>query len=221
MIQKETIQNFRLSKEHLIAQSKKIIPNFVLSEHIDKMYTIVAEYVNQEPAFEQRELKTTKGNTRFSLKKGLFFISQSGAGKSFLFEDLLKLLFNNFPKLRYRQMDIYTLQTLYTKNGLNAITTYNDKIHAIGDARTIYNIFIDDFGRESRTINFYTSKLVFMDHFIDLRSRLQKKHGVITHGSSNLNIAELKEFYSAPTYSRMLQLFNFIIIDSQIDFRTL
>jgi len=223
----ETTKRFKISKNVLIESTKKIVDNFQLSEHTSFLYDIVTEYINEDPAFETRFLRTTnKGNIHFSLKKGLFFISAPGAGKSFIFEDLLKtILLTDDDKLftikltqpnplvgarlllQYDVITVYKLQSLYSANGLNAMAN-----------KAKCNLYVDDIGREMKTLKHYGNDLPFMDIFIDDRVR-QMKWGFVTHASSNLNLAELKESYSSATFSRMFQLFNFIVLDNKIDYR--
>jgi hypothetical protein len=178
----------------------------------------VTLYLNNDPEFEKHTLKTTSREYSFSLKKGLFLISAPGAGKSFLFEDLLPMFAKYFPAQKYRPISVYKLQDLYQKHGANAIDEFNSSVYSSLSEKNEYNLYIDDFGRELKSIKFFGNEMYFMDMFIDARARLFKR-GFKTHGSSNLNLAELKAYYSDATFSRMFALFNFIVINNKIDYR--
>jgi hypothetical protein len=213
-----TTSKFRISDEHLVKQSQQLIMDFQYTEQTQMLYKLVALYLNADPDFEKHTLKTKKKEYPFSLNKGLFLISAPGAGKSFLFEDLLPCFFSYFPELKYRQISTYMLQDLYLKHGANAINEYNHSVYAPANQKTDYNLYIDDFGREVKSLKFFGNDLYFMDMLIDARIRLNKR-GFRTHGSSNLNLAELKAYYSDATFSRFFKLFNFIVMTDTIDFR--
>lgn len=213
-----TTSKFRISDKHLVKQSQSLIPDFQLTEQTQKLYKLVALYLNADTEFEKHTLKTKKKEYPFSLNKGLFLISAPGAGKSFLFEDLLPGFFNYFPELKYRQISTYKLQDLYLKHGANAIHEYNHSVYTPTNQKSEYNLYVDDFGREIKSLKFFGNDLYFMDMFIDARVRLHKR-GFKTHGSSNLNLAELKAYYSDATFSRFFKLFNFILMTDTIDYR--
>jgi len=201
-----------ITVEHLIEYSKKILGNeFTLAEHTKKLYQLITEYLNNDPAFENRTLKTSKGEIKFSLKKGLFLISRPGTGKSFIFEELLPLFKAVSKKTDYLKMSAYKIDELYTKHAYLAMQELRKTHH-------FDNLYIDDIGRETDKLMIYGTTVNSVDHLIDSRTR-SFKHGDITHGTSNLSLLELKNRYSAPTFSRMFKLFNFIIFDAKQDFR--
>jgi hypothetical protein len=214
----ETTQKYRVSKQNLVDFSKSLLPNFQLSEHTDYLYSLVTLYLNNDPDFEKYSLKRDTKSYPFSLKKGLFLISAPGAGKSFLFEDLLPMFAKYFPAQKYRPISVYKLQDLYQKHGAFAIDEFNNSVYSSTAEKNEYNLYIDDIGRELRSIKFFGNEMFFMDMFIDARIRLSKR-GFKTHGSSNLNMRDLKTYYSDATFSRMFALFNFIVIDNKIDYR--
>jgi hypothetical protein len=209
---------YKISKKVLIDLSRELLPGFQLSEHTDYLYQLVTLYLNQDNGFEKYSLKTSSREYSFSLKKGLFMVSAPGAGKSFLFEDLLPLVFKQFPDHKYRNISVYRLQDLYQKHGAFAIDEFNNSVYSKPGEKHEYNLYIDDFGRELKSIKFYGNDMYFMDMFIDARSRLFKR-GYKSHGSSNLNLSELRAYYSDATFSRMFALFNFIVINNKIDYR--
>jgi hypothetical protein len=215
---KMTTSRFRISEEHLVNYSRKLIQDFHYTKQTRELYQLVTMYLNSDHEFEKHSLVTSKKEYPFKLDKGLFLISAPGAGKSFLFEDLLPNLFGHFPGFKYRQISTYMLQDLYLKHGANAINEYNHSVYAPANQKTDYNLYIDDFGREVKSLKFFGNDLYFMDMLIDARIRLNKR-GFRTHGSSNLNLAELKAYYSDATFSRFFKLFNFIVMTDTIDFR--
>ena len=215
----QIIQKFRksdITEIFLLKKTEEILgfkPEY--PKHTEELYKLLSEYIRRDVVFEKRTLKTAKGEIAFSLNKGLFLISSPGSGKSFIFEDLLKTLFPNTTAY----VTTYELQNYYTRFGYEALTEwfhsvlrYQDKAH--------YNLYIDDFGRESKSCKHWGNDIPFMDHVIDQRIRSMRKFGTLTHGSSNLNISSLKEYYSKPTFSRLTALFNFVIINAEgLDFR--
>jgi len=213
-----TINKFRISDKHLVKQSQQLIKDFQYIEQTQKLYRLVSLYLNADPDFEKHTLKTKKKEYSFNLDKGLFLISAPGAGKSFLFEDLLPVLFKYYPTFKYRQISTYKLQDLYLRHGANAINEYNHSVYTPTNQKSDYNLYVDDFGREVKSLKFFGNDLYFMDMFIDARVRLHKR-GFKTHGSSNLNLAELKAYYSDATFSRFFKLFNFIVMTDTTDYR--
>ena len=177
-----TINKFKISEEHLVKQSKHLINDFQYTNQTQKLYKLVALYLNADQEFEKHTLKTKKKEYPFNLDKGLFLISAPGAGKSFLFEDILPGLFKYIPALKYRQISTYKLQDLYLKHGANAINEYNNSVYTPSNQKSEYNLYVDDFGREIKSLKFFGNDLYFMDMFIHARVRLHKR-GFKTHGS--------------------------------------
>ena len=215
---KGTTNRFRISEEQLVKYSQGLVPDFRFTKQTKKLYNLVSLYLNDDPEFEKLCLKTSKREYPYNLNKGLFLISAPGAGKSFLFEDLLPNFFQHFSGFKYRQITTYKLQDLYMKHGANAIDEYNNSVYSPASQKNEYNLYVDDFGREVKALKFFGNDLYFMDMFIDARVRLNKR-GFRTHGSSNLNLAELKAYYSDATFSRFFKLFNFILMTDTVDYR--
>jgi hypothetical protein len=212
---RKTYKNI-LSPEHLKKTAQSIIGDkFRYNTHTEKLYRLLCEYVNQDKKFEQRTFKTDTGQINFSLKKGLFLISRPGTGKSFVFEELLKAYFRYFQHIKYRRLTVYKLEQLYSEHGLSGWEHVNDGIYT---KEKIFNLYIDDIGVETDKLMHYGNIIPFMDRFIDMRYRNLKQHGVITHASSNLSYNQLANRYTKRTFSRMNELFNFIIFDAP-DFR--
>jgi len=207
---------------HLVTISQKLIDNFHFSEHVQKLYTILVEYINQSSEFEKRKLKISgRKDIPFSLKKGICLISPPGTGKSFIFMELLKYFFKYFPDFKYRTITIYRLEQLFGEYGISGWEHINDGIYVSGNNKSVFNLYLDDLGTETDRLLYYGSEIDFMSRIIDIRVRQQRQYGVVTHASSNLNLKQMREQYNDRTLSRMFELFNFIIFNSDVDFRML
>ncbi len=225
----EKSQTYKLSVQYLINVSKHLIkqydlPPFQLEPHTEFLYTLICEYYNNDKAFESRFLETKKGKKYYSLRKGLFLMSRPGTGKTFIFEMLLPMIFKNSPEHSYRKTTAENVKDLYAQEGRNALKVFNEQVYnKFGQAPGIYHLYIDDFGREGdQTVPHFRDKdIKFMDKWIETRYRSFISHNRKTHGSSNLDITGLKDHYTAPTWSRMRQLFNFIPVVTDIDYRDL
>ncbi|GEM_PF-6662788 len=117
------LPKYKISDNTLLQIATKIVPGFNYDAKTKELYTIVAEYINQDSAFEKRFLPTNKGNINFSLKKGLFIISNPGSGKSFLFEDILKQF------LKYRQITAYEIQERYLDSGVLSMKIWEESVY--------------------------------------------------------------------------------------------
>ena len=207
-------QKYKISDEILLKRASSQIPDFKETEHVKELYKLLSEYINQDENFEKRVLKTQKGDIKFSLGKGIFIVSSPGAGKSFLFEDLI------CEFIKYRKLTAYQIQSLYLEHGFDAVKKYNESIYTRStESKTVYDLYIDDLGREMQSIKFFGTDINFMDVFFDSRYRLYKKAGAITHASTNKQLGELKSYYSPQTFSRMFEMFNFVVLTNTVDFR--
>jgi len=207
-------QKSKISDIDLKNKAQNLIPGFIYTPQIQDLYTILTEYINEDERFENRSLTTQKGNIPFSLGKGLFIISNPGSGKTFIFEELLNSFFT------YRKMTAYQIEDLYSEHGSGALRIHNESIYTrVNESKSVYDLYIDDFGREAKVLKHYGTEIKFMDRFVDERYRLLKRNGAITHGSSNFELKELKLQYSPQTFSRMFELFNFIVLTDTKDFR--
>jgi len=207
-------QKSKISDIDLKNKAQSLILGFNYTSEIQELYRIFAEYINEDASFEKRALITQKGSFPYSLGKGLFIISNPGAGKTFIFEELLSCYFT------YRKMTAYQIEDLYSEYGSGALRIHNESIYTrINESKSVYDLYIDDFGREAKVLKHYGTEIKFMDRFIDERYRLLKRNGAITHGSSNFELKDLKTQYSPQTFSRMFELFNFIVLTDTKDFR--
>jgi len=218
--QKEKANKPIITIDHLIIMSQQLIDNFQLTAHTQNIYRILTEYINKNPDFERRTLKIKgRNDIPFSLKKGICLISPPGTGKSFIFMELLKKYFLYFPDLRYRTITTYKLEQLFGEYGISGWEHINDGVYVGADERTNFNLYIDDIGTETQRLLHYGSEIDFLNRVIDIRVWQQRKYGVVTHTSTNLTLPQLKERYNGRTFSRMFELFNFIVFDADVDFR--
>lgn len=158
-----------------------------------------------EPVIKQLYLYVT-GNSSFTgdLTKGLLMQGKYGCGKTVLLEaysmlhnHIVKKLNLNYPTLRF--IKSVQLQEQIKEQSMEMFVKRP--------------LIIDEFGRESKTIQDYGNIIRPISELLSLRSDL----GTITHGTSNftLNTLSSEEFYGRMIGDRLKMMFNFITLPGE------
>ena len=141
------------------------------------------------------------------MNKGLLITGPTGTGKSLSMAimrnyrkiDDVKFIHNgNILPLDYDVINGYMINHSFMNNGFDALQDYINRVI----------IYIDDFGLETREVQYYGSKVDAVEYILTERHRLNK----MTFASSNLPKTELQKIYGDRLYSRFKEMFNFITL---------
>jgi len=164
---------------------------------------------NEERVYRQF-IMWIHGDKRFDgdLRKGIAVIGPTGTGKSVLFKimevyrsiDDVSYSFNGMKKQLSWGSPLIpdTLNLAYSANSEKGLYPY--KIQDV--------LYFDDAGTEESSAKFMGNELKPTHHVLFHRHRLNK----LTMMSSNLKKTRLKEVYGARIYSRMNEMFNFLML---------
>ncbi|WP_372750832.1 hypothetical protein [Labilibaculum sp.] len=160
---------------------------------------------NNEPAIQQLHYYSTN-NTAFAgnLNKGILLQGKYGCGKTILLETysmlhnhIIRKYCLNYPLLLF--IKSIELQEQIRKKSASHFTRRP--------------IIIDEFGRESKTVQDYGNIIRPISELLSLRSDF----GTLTHGTSNftLNTLSTDEFYGSMIGDRLRMMFNFITLHGE------
>jgi DNA replication protein DnaC len=152
---------------------------------------------NNEPMIEQLYCYITN-DSAFSgdLDKGIMLQGKYGCGKTILLETY-SLLHNHISRSFFLNQPL--LQEQIVKQSASVFARRP--------------LIIDEFGRESKTVQDYGNVSRPISELLSLRSDV----GVVTHGTTNFTLATLSsdEFYGGMIGDRLKVMFNFITLNGE------
>lgn len=160
---------------------------------------------NNEPMIEQLYCYITN-NSAFSgdLNKGIMLQGKYGCGKTILLE-AYSLLHNHIVmKFAWKHPLLLFIKSVELQEQV---------IKQSASAFARRPLIIDEFGRESKTVQDYGNVSRPISELLSLRSDV----GVVTHGTTNFTFATLSsdEFYGGMIGDRLKVMFNFITLNGE------
>ena len=160
---------------------------------------------NNEPMIEQLYCYITN-DSAFSgdLDKGIMLQGKYGCGKTILLETY-SLLHNHVVRRFHLNQPLFTF--------IKSVELQEQIIKQSASAFARRPLIIDEFGRESKTVQDYGNVSRPISELLSLRSDV----GVITHGTTNFTFATLSsdEFYAGMIGDRLKMMFNFITLNGE------
>ena len=160
---------------------------------------------NNEPMIEQLYYYITNNST-FSgdLDKGIMLQGKYGCGKTILLETYSSL--HNHAVRRF-----HLNQPLFTF--IKSMELQEQIVKQSASVFARRPLVIDEFGRESKTVQDYGNVSRPISELLSLRSDI----GVVTHGTTNFTFATLSsnEFYGGMIGDRLKVMFNFITLNGE------
>lgn len=160
---------------------------------------------NNEPMIEQLYCYITN-DSAFSgdLNKGIMLQGKYGCGKTILLETYL-LLHNHVVRRFSLNQPLFTF--------IKSVELQEQIVKQSASAFARRPLIIDEFGRESKTVQNYGNVGRPISELLSLRSDI----GTLTHGTSNFSLSTLssEEFYGGMIGDRLKMMFNFITLQGE------
>ena len=183
--------------------------DFVIDQHNERVIKLLLAYFHGYPAFE-----TAFPELKYKLHKGILLAGPIGTGKSTLMEIFRNYCKHFLPHHRYLLVDVRRVTNRFIKEGSIDNYTYDLVRPRMAYERTpTRNYCFDDLGTEPESVRYYGTEADPIKDLIMDRYVLYKRHGVITHATTNLDMKNLTERYGERAVSRMREMFNFIVLD--------
>lgn len=166
--------------------------SFVIDENNEAVIRQLHYYATNNSSFEG------------DLTKGILLQGKYGCGKTILLETY-SMLHNHIVK----KFSLNHPLLLFIK-----AVELQEQIRKQSISRFVHRpMIIDEFGRESKTIQDYGNVIRPISELLSLRSDL----GTLTHGTSNfiLNTLSTDEFYGGMIGDRLKMMFNFITLQGE------
>ncbi|WP_297088260.1 hypothetical protein [uncultured Draconibacterium sp.] len=166
--------------------------NFVIDENNEPVIKQLFYYVTHNPTFSGE------------LSKGILLQGKYGCGKTILLET-------------YSMLHNHVVKKFFLNHSLLLFIKSVELQEQIRKQSVKYFVkrpmIIDEFGRESKTIQDYGNVIRPISELLSLRSDV----GTLTHGTSNftLNTLSSEEFYGRMIGDRLRMMFNFITLPGE------
>jgi DNA replication protein DnaC len=176
--------------------AQKQIHDFELNDFNKPIMRLLTQYVCDDNSFEYNG---------FSLKKGIMLVGNIGCGKT----TLMKLYSTN-QKQSYIVKSARLIANEFSKDGISSLEYYYENIKFAPDSfgRNDYSLCLDDIGTDDIKKHYGESVNPIQDILLTRYDR-----NIITHGTTNLNAAQLRDMYGDRCFDRMREMFNFITFD--------
>ena len=183
--------------------------SFVIDKYNEQVIMLLLAYFHGLPIFE-----TAFPERNYSLHKGIMLVGKIGTGKSTLMDVFARYCKLFLPHHKYIFIDVRRVANHFMTEGNLDKYTYNlIKPRLSYERKPTTNYCFDDLGTEAENVKFYGTEIDPIRELLMDRYNLFKSHGIITHATTNLDFAHLKERYGERLASRMREMFNFIILE--------
>ncbi len=176
--------------------------NFLLQQNQNK-YFIIDEY--NESVIKQLYLYSTRSDS-FSgdLQKGIMLQGKFGCGKTVVMGTYWTIHNHVIQKLGLQIPNITFVKAIQLQNAIIKKTDSN---------YTLRPLIIDEFGRESKTVQDFGNILRPISELLSIRS----DNNSITHGTTNFTYETLasEDFYGRMIGDRLKMMFNFITMPGE------
>jgi len=160
---------------------------------------------NNEPIIKQLYLYLTNDSTfGGDLEKGIMLQGKYGCGKTVLFETY-SMLYNHIIRKFSLRRPLLTF--------IKSVELQEQIIQQSAKTWAHRQVIIDEFGRESKTVQDYGNVMRPVSELLSLRSDA----GTTTHGTTNFTLETLssEDFYGAMIGDRLRMMFNFITMKGE------
>lgn len=173
---------------------KEMYPAFILDEYNQKIFEKLCIYFSD-----------------LSSKKGILLAGPIGCGKTSLMN-----VFSLNQKSSYQVISCRKVGSDYSQKGIEGIEQNISNIESgtnIFGQKIIGKCF-DDLGAENPNIKRFGNELNVMEEiFLSRYDKLNSSNYAVTHCTTNLTLAEIKEMYGDRVYSRLKEMFIMIAFD--------
>jgi len=207
-----TPKAYNLKEEKMIVKAiadsnvKKDI--FVFDNYNSAVFTSLIRYFNGDPDFEKGGL---------SLHKGLLIAGNIGSGKSIMMKIFKEYCFRRKLDHQFRIVFSDTIPDKFARHGYDGINLYTENSHM--NNYGVYtlnpiNLCIDDLGVEKETVKHFGSEETVIEKVLVSRYNLFQE-GYLSHATTNLDAKMIRNKYGDRIYSRMKEMFNFIVLKGE------
>lgn len=196
----------RQTEDFMLYRAANLFKGFQLDEHNRALFRMLCLYFSEDPQFTSIASNAEVKNP--SLQKGILVAGNCGVGKTWLMR-----LFSKNQRQVFQVHSAKTIANSYVDAG--AENTFIEPVkNAINDAQNFFHpcagLCIDDLGTEDVKVHFGNKKNVLGD-LIELRYS-KGYTGALLHGTTNLTVDQLNQFYGTRVVSRMREIFNFVVL---------
>ena len=188
-----------------IADSNVKKDKFEFDKNNSAVFTNLIRYFNRDHDFEEDGM---------SLHKGLLIAGSIGSGKSIMMKIFKEFCFRRKLDHQFRIVFSDTIPDKFARHGYDGINLYTENSHlnnyGVFTSNPI-NLCIDDLGVEKETVKYFGSEETVIEKILVSRYNLFQE-GYLTHVTTNLDVKMLRNKYGDRIYSRMKEMFNFIVL---------
>ena len=190
--------------------AENILPTckFVIDDYNYDVISSLIQYFNGDSEFEKDGLNG---------RKGILLAGNIGSGKSILIKIFKRYCFYMKFKHQFRIEFSDNITDKFARDGYNGINLFMG--NSFQNGNNVINskpicLCIDDLGVEKEIVKHYGTEEAVIEKILTSRYELFQK-GIITHATTNLGATMLREKYGTRIYSRIKEMFNYIILPGE------
>jgi len=149
---------------------------------------------------------------KYDLRKGIWIMGNFGSGKTLIMQAFSKMK-KQFPKANYHIKGCIEMNNQFSQFGYEGLSRFSKCFHNTKQEA----ICFDDLGEEEPTIQHYGNAICVMAFLLSERYRRWLSLGILTHVTTNKSFQELEEVYGARIASRVVEMFNIILLGGAQD----
>lgn len=196
-------------KNEIIKIAHNIEQDFTLTDKNKKILNLLFLYFIGSKDFP--ELMYTLTGTRGSLNKGNMLVGGVGVGKTLFFK-----IFKDFTKSTigvnsYQSIEAIDIINEVTVSGASSFDKFTH--NKTNGTPTPITFYIDDIASKNENVKHFGTDYNVIEHLLYLRYNVFSRYGILTHTSTNIYPAQMKNVYDIRTIDRFKEMFNIIELD--------
>lgn len=155
----------------------------------------------------KNDTMTNFAKSEWDFNKGICLIGGVGTGKTLLMKIFKKYTMDILAKNSFVPYSAQEIVHNVESDGLSYLKQF-------GTASEIPSVcYFDDVASANEIVNHFGTKTNVIESLLSMRYDVFSRYGKLTHITTNASLSQLQKLYGDRVYDRMIEMFNFIVIE--------